>query len=57
MQETFSIVIMGDGCSEKKRQLKTAASLRDMSVSKFLIWLFDEYQKKQERKKTNAITH
>ena len=51
MQETFSVGISGNDCSERKAKIQEAAKENHMSISGFILWLFDEYQKRQERKK------
>lgn len=54
MQETFSIGIGGPDCTERKRDLQRAAKEKGMSVSGFVLWLFDQYKARQERRKANA---
>lgn len=54
MQETFSIGIVGPDCTERKENIKRAAREKGMSVSAFLLWLFEEYKARQERRKTHA---
>lgn len=51
MQETFSIGINGPDCAQRKQELvKAAEASGKKSVSRFLLWLFDEYKKRQERR-------
>jgi hypothetical protein len=51
MQETFSIGINGKDCAKKKKELKAAAKESGKgSVSKYLLALHEENQKKQPKK-------
>jgi hypothetical protein len=50
MQESITLGISGPDCREKKAELVKIANERGMSVSRFILWLFDQYKKRQERK-------
>lgn len=50
MQESLTIGINGEGCVEKKEAIKKVAKENGMSAAKFLLYLFDEYLKRQTKK-------
>lgn len=57
MQMTFSVGVnglTGEDCQKKIDAIDVAAKEERMSRSKFLIWLFDQYKARRERRKAHA---
>ena len=51
MQEVINIGLGGDDCVERKRRIQRMAAERHMTLSRFMLWLTEEYEKRQARRK------
>ena len=50
MQDTITIAINGDACKDRKKEIRHIARSQRMTVSEFILWLIEEYEKRQSRK-------
>jgi hypothetical protein len=51
VQEIINIGITGDDATQKKARVQEAAAENRMSISRFMFWLFEQYELRQQRKK------
>lgn len=51
MQEVINVGLSGPDCVEKKAEIKRIAEGKNMSISGFMLWLFEQYKARSDRKK------
>lgn len=51
MQEIINVSMTGVDCGERKREIQKLADERDMTLSRFMLWLVEQYEKRQARRK------